>query len=284
MFTPRRIQSPGRPALALFDGARQGPTVVFLHGLARRACDWNPLISLLNSSIHPVTIDWRGHGESDRGGGYLVEDYVQDLQAILPLIAHHPVILVGHSLGALVAAEMACREPSKIAAVVLEDPPTPEFLQQLDSTGYYDLFKAYARWGGTPATVPHLAAELAGLEILDPSGKRRPLGQMRDQASLRFMAHCLKSMDPACPMPVLNGQWLQGIQLGQSLRGIQCPVLLLRGDPAFGGMMPAAETDALFTPVADLTRLDWTGVGHQIHGTATEAMARALWAFLPTVG
>jgi len=48
--------------------------------------------------------------------------------------------------------------------------------------------------------------------------------------------------------------------------------------------MPAAETDALFTPVADLTRLDWTGVGHQIHGTATEAMARALWAFLPTVG
>jgi len=284
MFAPRRIQAPGRPSLALFEGARQGPTVVFLHGLARRACDWNPLVSLLDSAIHPVSLDWRGHGESDRAGSYLVEDYVGDLEAVLPLVAHHPVVLVGHSLGALVAAEIASRNPEKIAAVVLEDPPTPGFLHQLDSTGYFELFKAYVRLGGSGATVGHVAGELAGLEILDPSGKKRPLGQMRDSVSLRFMAHCLKNMDPACPTPVLNGQWLEGIRLGQSLRQIQCPLLLLRGDPLFGGMMPAAETDLLFAPVRDLTRLDMTGVGHQIHGAATDAMARALWAFLPTVG
>ena len=284
MFTPRRIQSPGRPSISLLEGARQGPTVVFLHGLARRACDWNPLISLLNQAIHPVSLDWRGHGDSDRAGSYRVEDFVQDLQALLPLVAHHPVILVGHSLGALVAAELATRDPGKIAAIVLEDPPTPGFLHQLDSTGYFDLFKAYVRWGGSQASVSHLANELARLEILDPSGKMRALGQMRDAASLRFMAYCLKSMDPTCPMPVLNGQWLEGIQMAQSLRQIQCPVLLLRGDPKFGGMMPQAETDLLFAPVSDLTRLDLTGVGHQIHGAATESMARAVWAFLPTVG
>jgi len=65
---------------------------------------------------------------------------------------------------------------------------------------------------------------------------------------------------------------------------IRCPVILLRGDSNFGGMLPAAEADLLFGPVADLTRLDFTGVGHQIHGTATESMARAFWAFLATIG
>jgi pimeloyl-ACP methyl ester carboxylesterase len=284
MFTPRRLQAPGRPALAVYEGARQGPTVLFLHGLARRASDWNPLISSVFSSIHPIAIDWRGHGASDRAGSYLVEDYTRDLQALLPLLAHHPVILVGHSLGALVAAELASREPDKIAGVVLEDPPTPGFLHQLDSTGYFELFKAYTRWAGSASPVAQVASGLSKLEMRDPSGKVRPLGQMRDAASLRFMAFCIKQMDPACPMPVLNGKWLEDLQVGQSLRGIRCPVLLLRGDPLFGGMMPAGETDLLYGPVSDLTRLDMTGVGHQIHGAATEAMARALWAFLPTVG
>ncbi len=284
MFTPRCLSIPQHPALAVYEGARNGPTVLFFHGLARQASDWNHLISSLFSGIHPITLDWRGHGSSDRAGSYLVHNYADDLHALLPLIAHHSVILVGHSLGALVAAEVASRAPEKIAAIVLEDPPSPEFLHQLHETGYGDLFKAYVHLAGSNHPVHQVAQTLAALEIRDPQGKKRPLGQMRDMASLRYMAHCLKHMDPGCPLAVLQGRWLEDLNLGQILGQIRCPVLLLRGDSNFGGMLPAAEADLLFGPVADLTRLDFTGVGHQIHGTATESMARAFWAFLATIG
>ena len=280
MLTERRLHIPGRPCLAVLEGACQGQTVVFLHGLARRGSDWNPLIASLGGSIHPLLLDWRGHGHSDRAGRYQVRDYAEDLLALLPLLAHHPVVLMGHSLGALVAIEVASRAPERVAALVLEDPPTPGFLHQVDATGYGQIFRAYQQLGGSTEPVARLASRLASLEILDPAGKLRLLGQMRDAPSLRFMAACLKRIDPNIALAALNPDWLEGIHLGPALRQVLCPVLLLRGDPAFGGMMPPGETDLLFGPVADLTRLDLVGVGHQIHGAATESTLRALWSFL----
>lgn len=284
MLAPRRLNLPGKPALAIWEGAQNGPTIIFLHGLARRGNDWNPLLAALHPGIHPITLDWRGHGLSDRGGSYQVLDYANDLVEALPFLSHHPVILMGHSLGALVATEVSRRLPGMVSALILEDPPSPGFIQQLENTGYGDLFRAYAGLAGGKKDLTAMTAQLASTDIRDSQGKWRPLGQMRDAISLRYMADCLRHLDPGTVLAALGGQWFGDFHLGQALRQIGCPVLLFRGDTNFGGMLPLAEADLLFGPVGDLTRMDLTGVGHQIHGTATDTMARAIWAFLATVG
>jgi pimeloyl-ACP methyl ester carboxylesterase len=284
MLAPRRLVLNGRPTLAVWEGAQNGPSVIFLHGLARRGNDWNPLLASLTPGIHPFLLDWRGHGLSDRGGSYQVRDYAADLLEVLPFLTHHPVLLVGHSLGALVATEVARMAPERIAALVLEDPPSPGFISQLENTGYGDLFRVYCRLAGGKLPVQKVASQLAASEIRDAQGKMRPLGQMRDSVSLRYMADCLRHLDPGTVLTALAGTWFEGFHFGQALRQVRCPVLMLRGDPNFGGMLPQAEADLLFGPVSDLTRLDLAGVGHQIHGTATESMARAIWAFLATLG
>ncbi|MFM7540100.1 MAG: hypothetical protein ACKO9Z_10620 [Planctomycetota bacterium] len=47
--------------------------------------------------------------------------------------------------------------------------------------------------------------------------------------------------------------------------------------------MPLEETGELFRGTRDLTRLDMTGVGHQIHAMAQEPAARAVGAFVNSI-
>jgi len=258
--------------------------VLFLHGLARTGADWASLAQAIGHPWRRLAVDLRGHGSSDRAEEYCVRHYAHDLEQVLPLLSAQPVMVMGHSLGALVAMALAARCPDRVAGIILEDPPTPGFMQQLEGTGYAQMFEAYGHLAGSGLTVAEVAARLAALPIRDPLGATRLLGEMRDQPSLRFMASCLVSLDPRAPLAALAGLgWLDGYDVESLLASIHCPVLLLRGDERFGGMMPLEETNRLFAGVRDLTRLDMKGVGHQIHGVALEPTVRAVTSFVHSV-
>lgn len=275
----------GRVSMAVKEWDGDGPAWLFVHGLARAGNDWTLFAQAMGPSWRRMALDLRGHGSSTRGQRYLVPDYVADIETVLPLLSARPVILMGHSLGALAAIAVAAKQPDRVAAVILEDPPTPGFLSRLGETGYGAMFEAYARLADAGLAVPEIARELAVLPVRDPLGKVRPLGEMRDAASLRHMAACLSRLDPAAPLAALAGPaWLGGLDLAEMLAAIRCPVLLLRGDERFGGMMPLEETGELFRGTRDLTRLDMTGVGHQIHAMAQEPAARAVGAFVNSLG
>ena len=262
----------------------EGPTVLFLHGLARTGADWASLAQAIGHPWRRLAVDLRGHGSSDRAEEYCVRHYAHDLEQVLPLLSAQPVMVMGHSLGALVAMALAARCPDRVAGIILEDPPTPGFVQQIAGTGYAQMFEAYGHLAGSGLTVAEVAARLAALPIRDPLGATRLLGEMRDQPSLRFMASCLVSLDPRAPLAALAGLgWLDGYDVESLLASIHCPVLLLRGDERFGGMMPLEETNRLFAGVRDLTRLDMKGVGHQIHGVALEPTVRAVTSFVHSV-
>lgn len=262
----------------------KGPTVLFLHGLARTGADWASLAQAMGHPWRRLAVDLRGHGVSDRASEYGVRHYTHDLEQVLPLLSAQPVMVMGHSLGALVAMALAARCPDRVAGIILEDPPTPGFMAQLTGTGYAQMFEAYSHLAGSGRSVVDIAARLAALPIRDPLGATRLLGEMRDQPSLRFMASCLASLDPRAPRAALAGcGWLEGHDVGLLLGSISCPVMLLRGDERFGGMMPLEETNHLFAGVRDLTRLDMKGVGHQIHGVALEPTVRAVTSFVHSV-
>ena len=87
-------------------GLRQaGEQVLFLmHGVTRCWRDWEPIIPFLDPAWTIFALDHRGHGESDRADSYFVRDYAKDLVEVLNQIVDTKVVLVGHSLGAMVAA------------------------------------------------------------------------------------------------------------------------------------------------------------------------------------
>ena len=109
--------------LAIKDTGGPGTPLVLLHGVTRNGDDWRPILPLLAQSHRVITVDQRGHGGSPRAESYLVADYCRDAVVLVRDRIAGPVVLVGHSLGAMVAAAVAAESPDLVRAAVLEDPP-----------------------------------------------------------------------------------------------------------------------------------------------------------------
>ena len=102
-------------------------TLVFIHGIGGSSNAWDQVISKLTLSNERVlTLDLIGFGHSPkpRWAKYNTKLQAVALRATLSkLSVNDNVILVGHSLGALVAIESACLYPSMIKQLILCSPP-----------------------------------------------------------------------------------------------------------------------------------------------------------------
>lgn len=117
--TVLRAQGLGVAALQ-WGGA--GPPVVLLHGLIGSAAYWEPTaVRLAAAGRRVVALDLPGHGGSDAlPGGFELERACALIAAALGALGVERPALVGHSLGAAVAAHYAADRP--VRALVLASP------------------------------------------------------------------------------------------------------------------------------------------------------------------
>jgi pimeloyl-ACP methyl ester carboxylesterase len=265
-------------------GPRNGPPLWLVHGLIRRWQDFGPILAELAARWTVRAPDHRGHGRSDRAASYLVTDYLADIAALVQ-DENEPAVIVGHSLGALVALGVAAAHPDKVRAVVLLDPPGAGFLSHIDDTPYAATWagiRDVTRKGGA---VGDIARQLGALRVPVPGrpGETIPYVSTRDAAALRFVARCVADLDPATLNPAIEGGWLGGFQLDPILARVRCPVLLVVGDPKAGGMLPPADADPLAAALADCTRVDLSGIGHLPHLQDPGTTLKLLHAFLDSL-
>lgn len=102
-----------------------GARAVVVHGLGEHAGRQRNVAGFLaRRGFDVVAFDHRGHGRSDGARGALRRqaDLVDDLAAIVDSGASAPILLVGHSMGGLVALLHALAHPETVAALVLSSP------------------------------------------------------------------------------------------------------------------------------------------------------------------
>lgn len=264
-------------------GPENGPRLVMLHGVCRRWQDFVPVIPSLAGRWRLELVDFRGHGGSERGSAYRVVDYVDDAVEQLRA-AQRPVVIYGHSLGAMVALAAAVRATDSVRALVLEDPPFETLGAAIRRTPFFAQFAGVQRilTDGTPAE--QLPAALASIEVPAPDGRGAVrLGELRDAVSLRFMAWCLEAFDPRALVPLVEGHWMDGYDLEAIARRVRCPTLLLQANPARGGMLSVETAARLAAVLPDCTLVERPEAGHLIHWQDTEATLRIVQAFLETV-
>jgi pimeloyl-ACP methyl ester carboxylesterase len=266
-------------------GPPSAPPVVLLHGVTRRWQDYLAIWPWLAGRWSVHAIDFRGHGGSGRTpGAYRVVDYVPDVVAYLRDALDGPAVLLGHSLGGMVAAAASAAVPACVRAVVLEDPTFDMTGVRIGETGFPDLFRAFRAHAGSDRPVGEIARELAEARVSVPGANRSVrLGEVRDAASLRFSAACLKRLDPDVLTTPLEGRWLDGLDVAGTLRRVACPALLLRGEFALGGALPDDYAAELAAMVRDCVQLKMPDVGHNIHGTAAGAMMTHVLNFLGSI-
>ncbi len=101
------------------------PLAVLIHGVTGWSRTWWRVApALADAGWRVVAVDQRGHGRSPRlGGPVTVRDLAADLADVIGAIGHPCDLMVGHSLGGAVAAELAVDRPNLVHRLVLEDPP-----------------------------------------------------------------------------------------------------------------------------------------------------------------
>jgi pimeloyl-ACP methyl ester carboxylesterase len=105
-----------------------GPPVVMLHGLfVGSMASWYFTAAPALAKTHRVALyDLRGHGKSERPAtGYDVVTMSEDLWSVADEFSRAPLVLVGHSYGAVIALQFALRHPSRVTKLVLVDAPLP---------------------------------------------------------------------------------------------------------------------------------------------------------------
>ncbi len=109
--------------LHYLDWGKAGAPVFFLlHGFSNNAHAFDQTADALCERLHVVAPDHRGHGDSAWApDGYDLHKFVRDFGALARHVGVRPFLLLGHSMGGMVAIEYAARHPKDVERLVIGD-------------------------------------------------------------------------------------------------------------------------------------------------------------------
>jgi len=99
-------------------GNAAAPSMLLLHGIEDFALALEPIAEAFRQDFHVVAYDLRGHGDSDKPGCYAFPHYLADLLAVLSQVDLDRPVLIGHSLGGMIASQFAGVFPDLPRALV----------------------------------------------------------------------------------------------------------------------------------------------------------------------
>lgn len=152
----------GHAVAALRAGDPAGPRVIFIHGTPGAAAGWRTYLAAVPPGVEYVAADRPGFGASGPPGA--VTGLEAQARALLPLMEGGPAILVGHSLGAPVAAAAALLAPERTAGLVLVAGALDPALEEIHP------MQPVGEWRGVRALLPR-AIRNANRELLALEGE-----------------------------------------------------------------------------------------------------------------
>jgi pimeloyl-ACP methyl ester carboxylesterase len=255
----------GRLAIA-FDrhGDDAAPPVVLLHGLSSARTTYDAVVEHLlghaveHGWVQVVNVDLRGHGESSHASiqAYDAASYAADIVTLIEHLDAGPVLLVGHSLGGVVAMAVATARPDLVSRLLLEDPPLFEGDDERRAASpvasFFPLFVAAVR------ELHQRNADADEYEEL-LRGTTAP-----DLLSVRALA--ISRWDPATMEAAVAGIVWRGFDPAAPLA---CPITVMRADPALGAVFSADDEHPFRAgnPQAEITLIE--GAAHSIHDRST---------------
>lgn len=252
-----RVALDGRDVrLEAVDFGGEGPGALLLHGLAGTAREWEETAAWLVESHRVIALDQRGHGRSERRPDDLTPAaFAADALAALETLGLAPTVLVGQSLGGLVAFLVASARPDLVRAlVVIEATPAREGPDLPVQIGDY-----FASW---PESFPSedAAVEFFGGESLRARAWARNLAPAADGLRPEFDTDVLVATD----------YWKEWSALA-------VPTLLVRGE---NGEVSREEADAMAAAAPAVEVVTASGAGHDVHLDAPDAWREAFVSFL----
>jgi proline iminopeptidase len=108
-----------------FEITGEGPPLVFASGWAMSSQCWRPVVALLEDRFRCMIYDARGTGRSQpasASAGFEIEDHAEDLHQLIGMANFYDATIIGHEVGAIIAAVCAEHHPQDSTALVMVSP------------------------------------------------------------------------------------------------------------------------------------------------------------------
>lgn len=259
----RQLSTRDNVRLAYVDTGGAGDPILALHGTFGRGRAWMTLADRLGPAWRVIGLDQRGHGLSDEPGEYGREAFLADAADAIEALGIGPAVVVGHSLGALNAYQLAARRPDLVRAFVAVDVP----VEVGDFTNpWLDEFPE--RFPTLRALQSAIGEQIRGFGSVDHFQE----SAFEDERGWGF--HWRPAAMHATKRGVIGTWW-------DDWTGSDQPALLVRG-----GASPVVPLDHAMEmierrPGTDLVTID--GAGHDLYLTHHHEFANAVTTFLSRI-
>lgn len=265
-------------------GTLDAPKLFLLHGWMDSSATFQFVVDAFQNSWHIIAPDWRGYGDSEwLGRPYWFPDYYADLDALLQHYSpDEPAQLVGHSMGANIAATFAGLRPQRVARLAMLDflglKPDPaidaptQIGKWLDEIAEQPRLRVYTDHGALARRLrfanPRLTAEQA-----------------------EFLSHAVSrvtadgSVEMACdPWHKVASPALYRVEDAMAAwRRVTAPVLMVIAEKGFVNTRFGQEPDEFQRRIGSFSNVQIHTVadaGHNVHHDQPEIVAGLLEAFL----
>lgn len=242
------------------EGPASGRPLLLLHGGSSRWQNSEVLMPDLANDWHLFALDFRGHGHSERTPGhYRLQDFADDVATFLNNVVGEPAVILGHSLGGMVALMVAGQHPQLVRAVVVGDSPLSADSWRILFDEHREEFLVQQSVAGGQASLEEIARVVEGMPPIhlyhtDPS---------MYTAFLEDFERTAVNYEPNTLFPA-----------------IQCPVLLMQADPATDGAMTDEEVAQAMKLLSHPTHIFLPGISHVLHNEQKEPVLETILMFL----
>ncbi|MFC5708348.1 alpha/beta fold hydrolase [Aeromonas eucrenophila] len=226
----------GRRIALLDNGQRGKPLLIALHGWLDNGASFLPLAPHLDD-FHLICVDLPGHGHSDhKATPYVFVDWLDDLHQISRAAGWQRFMLLGHSLGALIASAYAGVFPEQVERLIMLEGLGP--LSQPDEAVAEQLRRAILNRSRTRerasvgfGSLEEAVAARCKVADISPAAARLICERQLRVLDGRWHWRSDPRLRDLSPMRMSEGQ-------AQALiRAIECPVLFIRGEQGFPALI-----------------------------------------------
>ena len=201
-----------------FEEHGAGDPLLLIHGLGSSTRDWELQVPVFSEHYHVITIDLRGHGQTDKPKEpYSIKLFADDTFQLLDSLNALPAHIVGLSLGGMVAFQIAVDSPDKVKSLTIVN-SCPEMI--------IHTFHEWVEFWRRIAIIQllgmrRLAGFLCGRLFTEPYQE-----EVRFEAVQRLAAN-----DKRAYINTLHA--ISGWSVTGSLDRITCPTIIMSGDMDF---------------------------------------------------
>lgn len=238
-----------------------GPPLVFINSLGSDLRIWDGLIADFAERFPLIRYDQRGHGLSDcPPGPYTLRDHTDDLAGLLAHLQAPAAILIGVSVGGMIALDFAHQHPERVQGLVLCDTGA-----KIGTVEYWSERSSAVRQGGLAPLAPMILARWfsSTFAATAPAAYRGYANMLTRTPVEGYAATC---------------EALRDADLREVVRSINLPALVLCGaedlatPPSLGRELAAALPNAHFALIPQ--------AGHLPSLEQPKALATAIQHFL----